>query len=726
MLDSRITLSAGAGQTGCVSDQRDVGNTISGSVTGSVVQAGSVEQVIVSFPGQDSALVPRQLPAPVWDFTGREHQVAALDSVLPSDTTSHSTVAVLDGTGGAGKTTLIIHWAHRVQDQFPDGTLFVNLRGYGPSMPLDPAVVLGGFLTALGVTQNQIPAELDAAVGSFRSSLANRRVLVVLDNAATAEQVRPLLPTTDGCMAVVTSRDSLTDLFVSESARRISLDLFGPAESHTLLQAVLGPARVDHEPDATSELVRLCAGLPLAVRVAATRVASRPHWRIADVVDEIREDQLADDGASGMVVEAVQVVFGWSYARLAPEEARVFRWLGWHPGTDFSVFAVAALCGLRRRETYRFLEALAELHLVEPVGRHRYRMHDLLHAYARARARARIDTPDEQHAALQRVLTWYAYVAQLADQLLYPGFPSLDVEIDRVGPAPTLEDRAQALAWLTTEQPTLYAAARSALEWEFYAPLLALAATSRFLTYLPRPLWNAQLDIETLGITAARALDNPSAELFLRESHSETLGALERWEEAEAGFASLDTPRNPKRYTAFIGLGGVHLNQGRWQRARHCYQQALPLARAHGQVRTQAVIEGNLATIAIRLGEHEQALAHIDRERELRYQAGDQVGYAHSFYRAATAHLAQEHYASALELAEQALIGYRDLHGTEMLVAPTLELAATCLENAGDLAHAADYLQGAATLYADLGLPTEATRERWREVTARATAPPDA
>ncbi|MDX3187769.1 tetratricopeptide repeat protein [Streptomyces sp. MN03-5084-2B] len=688
------------------------------------MQAGNIGQVIVAASDQVNAPIPRQLPGPVRDFIGREHHVAALDSVLPNETTAHSTVVVLDGTGGVGKTSLVTYWAHRVQDRFPDGTLFVNLRGYGPSAPLDPVVVLGGFVTALGVPRDQVPADLDAAAGLFRSLLAGRRVLVVLDNTASAEQVRPLLPTTAGCMALLTSRDSLTDLFVSESAHRISLDLLGSAESQALLLAVLDPARIEHEPEATDELIRLCAGLPLAVRIAATWAAARPHWQIADVVDEIREDQRADDGTSGRVGEAVHRVLSWSYAHLTAGQAQVFRWLGFHPGTEFSVLAVAALCGLRRRETYRCLEALAELHLVEPVGRHRYRMHDLLHAYARARAR--LDTPDEQHAACQRVLTWYAYVAQLADRLLYPGFPSLDVEIERVGPAPDVGDRAQALAWLTAEQPTLYAAARTALEWEFYALVLALAATSRFLTYLPRPLWTVRLEIEQHGVAAARALGDAAAEFFLVESRSETLSLLRRWDEAEAGFASLDTPRNPQRYTAFIGLGGVHLKQGRLQRARDCYQQALPLARSHGLVRTQAVIEGNLATIAIRLGEYEPALAHIDRERTLRDQAGDQVGHAHSFYRAATAQLAQGRHAPALELAERALAGYRTTPGVDKLVARALELAATCLDHAGDLARAADYLQRATTLYTDLGLPADATRERWRKVTARATAPPDA
>ncbi|UJW32430.1 tetratricopeptide repeat protein [Saccharothrix sp. AJ9571] len=703
-------------------DRSGVSNTINGSVFGSVGPAGSIGQVVVSAAVQASVPVPKQLPAPVRDFTGREHQLVTLDRLLPHDTTTHSTVVVLDGTGGVGKTSLVTHWAHRAQDQFPDGTLFVNLRGYGPSAPLDPVVVLGSFLSALGVAQNQVPVELAAAVGLFRSLLATRQVLVVLDNAATAEQVRPLLPIAAGCMAVVTSRGSLTDLFVSETAHRISLDLLAPAESHSLLQAVLGPARIEREPGATRELVGLCAGLPLAVRVAATRVASRPQWQIADVVDEIREDQLAKDGTSGVVQEAVQAVFDWSYTRLTPGQAQVFRWLGLHPGTEFSAFAVAALAGLRRRETDRYLETLAELHLAEPVGRHRYRMHDLLHAYARTRAH--LDTADEQHAACERVLTWYAYVAQIADQLLYPGFPSLDVEIKRVGVAPTLEDRSQALAWLTAEQPTLYAAARTALEYEMYAPVLALAAAARFLTYLPRPLWTVRLEIETLGITAARALEDSAAEFFLRESHSETLSALERWGEAEAGFASLDTPGNPERYCAFIGLGRVNLKRGRLRRARDYYQQALPLARTRGLARTQAVIEGNLATIAIGLGEHEQALAHIDRERDLRHQAGDQVGYAHSAHRAATARLAQGHHAAALKLTEQALAEFEKLPGTDKLVAPALELAATCCDQVGDLARAADYLQRAVTLYTDLGLPAEAARERWREVTARATALP--
>ncbi|WP_406631902.1 ATP-binding protein [Amycolatopsis sp. WGS_07] len=702
--------------------RQSVSNTISGSVSGSVVQAGSIGQVIVSAPAQDRAPVPRQLPAPLGDFTGRERQVSALDAAMPSGAGASSTVAVLDGVGGAGKTALATHWAHRVQARFRDGALFANLRGYGPSAPLDPAIVLGSFLAALGVGPERIPGELDAATGLFRTMLAGRRMLLVLDNAESAEQVRPLLPAAAGCMAVVTSRDRLTDLVVSEAAHRISLDLFAPVESRALLRAVLGQDRIEDEPDAAAELARLCAGLPLAVRVAATRVSSRPRWQIADVVDEIREDQVADDGASGIAGDAVEAVFGWSYARLAPDQAAVFRQIGWHPGTEFSVLAVAALCGTGEREAYRHLEALAELHLVEPMGRHRYRMHDLLHAYARSRAR--LDPVDDQHAARRRVVTWYARVAQHADQLLFSGFPFLAVEVDQVGAPPDLTDRDQALAWLTSEQPALYTATRTAVDDGVYAPVLALAATSRFLIYLPRPLWTVQLEIETLGVAAAQALDDPSAEFFLRESRSETLSTLERWDEAEAGFTSLDTPRNPERYNAFIGLGEVHLKRGRLQRARDCYQQALPLVLAHGLARTQAVIEGNLATIAIRLGENDQALAHSDRERELRRQAGDEVGHAHSIYRAATVRLAQGDHAAALLLAEQALTDYRELPGTGKLIAPALELAATCLEHAGDLARAVDCLQRAVALYSDLGLPADAARARWRDVAARA-APPD-
>ncbi|MFI6032536.1 NB-ARC domain-containing protein [Amycolatopsis magusensis] len=292
---------------------------------------------------RSGGVVPRQLPAAVRDFTGRTEHLAALDTLIPSDPGPESldkqrarsvVITAVDGAGGIGKTTLALHWAHRIQDRFPDGTLHVNLRGYGPGEPATSAEALGGFLRALNVAPRAIPAEVEAQSALLRSLLAGRCVLMVLDNAHSAEQIRPLLPGTPGCMVVVTSRDSLTGLVVTDAAHRLTLDLLTEQEAHDLLIGIIGADRAAAEPEAVDDLIRRCARLPLALRIAASRVAAHPHLTVADVVAELADDRTRLDILSDTGDEraAIRTVFDWSYQRLPPEQARLFRRLGLHPG----------------------------------------------------------------------------------------------------------------------------------------------------------------------------------------------------------------------------------------------------------------------------------------------------------------------------------------------------------------------------------------------------------
>src|SRR6266496_1970789 len=353
---------------------RSVRNDLSGTVTGSVVQAGTIRQLIVrQSPRREELPVPRQLPPAVRDFEGRDHQLARLDALLfPGDGNRRAgmVISALAGTAGVGKTTLAVQWAHRVEHHFTDGTLFANLRGYGPSSPLDPNLVLPSFLHVFGIQEDRVPAELDAQVGLYRSLLADRRVLVLLDNVRTAEQVRPLLPGSPGCLVLVTSRASLTGLIVAEAASQVTLDLFPPDEADALVRRILGPERVDAEPRAVADLIEVCARLPLALRVAATRIATRPRTSIADVVEDITDEQDRLDmlSSSGDERSAVRTVFDWSYTQLAGEHAHLFHRLGLHPGAEFSTHAAAALAGIDAVTAYRQLEALADAHLIE-IGR---------------------------------------------------------------------------------------------------------------------------------------------------------------------------------------------------------------------------------------------------------------------------------------------------------------------------------------------------------------------
>jgi hypothetical protein len=313
-----------------VPDDLDVRNETGGAVTGAVVQAGSIQQVTLTsaaLPVQPQ--VPRQLPPRIRDFVGRVEDMAALDALLPA--AHHGAVAgavgiaAVDGLPGVGKTALAVSWAHQVQGEFPDGTLYVNLQGYGPGEPVAPGEVLHRFLRALDIVPERIPIEVEARVGLYRSMLADRRMLIVLDNASTAEQVRPLLPANQGCLVLVTSRDSLSGLVISESATRVSLAPLAPQEAVELVGGIVGSRRLEAEFDSVCELVQMCDRLPLAVRIASSRIAARPHLRIADVLAEMGHGCGRLDALSTSMDEAtsVRTVFGWSYQKLTTQQARL-------------------------------------------------------------------------------------------------------------------------------------------------------------------------------------------------------------------------------------------------------------------------------------------------------------------------------------------------------------------------------------------------------------------
>ncbi|WP_307782092.1 BTAD domain-containing putative transcriptional regulator [Streptomyces sp. MBT65] len=315
-------------------------------------------------------VVPAQLPLEAAGFTGREEELARLEKVLGAGAGTVRPTAVVvsavSGTAGVGKTALAVHWAHRARDRFPDGQLYVNLRGYDPERPLTAPDALVRFLTALGVSERDIPAEPDDRAARYRTEVADRRMLIVLDNAATVEQVRPLLPGTGSCAVLVTSRDSLAGLVAREGAQRLDLDPLPADAARTLLRRLIGP-RAEAEPEAVDTLAAQCARLPLALRVAAELAAARPGTPLTDLVAELADQQrrlyLLD--AEGDPRAAVVTVFSWSLRQLPTEAARTFRLLGLHPGPDLDASAAAALTGGSTADARRALDVLARAHLVQ-------------------------------------------------------------------------------------------------------------------------------------------------------------------------------------------------------------------------------------------------------------------------------------------------------------------------------------------------------------------------
>jgi tetratricopeptide (TPR) repeat protein len=688
-----------------------------------------IQQVVLHRSQQEATLLlPRQLPPALRDFTGRRDQVAALDSLLPAekDVASGATpILVVDGTPGVGKTTLAVWWANRVQHRFPDGTLFVDLRGYGPGAPLGPHMVLSSFLSALGMAQERIPMEIDQQSALYRSALANRRMLVVLDNAISAAQIRPLLPGSPGSLVLVTSRLSLAGLTVTEAARRISLDLFDAVEADRLVAGIIGDQRAAGESGAVSELVQVCARLPLALRIAAARIAVRSHWGVADVVQEIRDEHQALATLSDPVDErsAVRSVFGWSYARLSTEQARMFRLLGLHPGPEFSVHAAAALGRVELNTAKAHLEALTDQHLIEPVGRRRYRFHDLLHAYAAHRAELD-ETQTGRRDALAALLTWYAHTADAADQMAFPTTVRLAVDLRPVtAPAPVTE-RVQALDWLNTEQSTLSAAQRIAAEHDLHEVVLALAGAARHLTLRPRALWPERLEAESRGLAAARAAGDRANEAFLLIRRGNTHRMLGSDDAADADFVAvlaaaeeLDDP--VRRREALCGRGSIRRDRQQYAEAREYYQVALPLARAAGAA-ANAVVVSNLSQISAALGQFEMAARYAEQELELRRQVGAGIGIAYAEHNAAVGRQGLGEHASAIELCRRALAGYAHHGGAEAERAAALETLAVSLAHVGQTDRAVECLHEAAVILAELGdSHAEYVQRRADELTAR-------
>ncbi|MFF0177127.1 tetratricopeptide repeat protein [Micromonospora profundi] len=457
------------------------------------------------------AVVPRQLPPAVSGFCGRAAYLATLDGVGKQP----EPLAVITGPAGVGKTSLAAHWAHRAASNYPDGQLYADLCGFHPhAQPAEPAAVVRRFLDALGVHHSRIPAELVAQTALFRSITAGRRMLILLDNAAAAEQVRPLLPASGTTMVVITSRSQLTGLVAAEGAHHLALDLLTPQEARSLLQRRLGADRIEAEPAAAAEIVERCGRLPLALAVAAARAVSEHGSTLSDVAqdlsDSARRLDVLDTGDSATDVRAV---LSWSYHRISSPAADVFRLLGTHPAPQIGLPAAAHLAGLAVEAARRILLELKRAHLVTALSSDRYTLHDLLHLYAADLARTH-DDERTRAEAMGRVIDYYLSHAMAADRALYPARDRPPATYDvPAGPPWHAED---ALAWFIREHQALDALLRSAAEQGRHREACQLAwAISCYLEQ--RGHLKELIDGQSLALDAARHLDDDHLQaVFIR------------------------------------------------------------------------------------------------------------------------------------------------------------------------------------------------------------------
>ncbi len=672
----------------------------------------AVFQALNELAGANARVVPRQLPAAVAHFAGRSGELATLTGLLRGRAEVGGTVVIsaVSGTAGVGKTALAVYWAHQVADRFPDGQLYVNLRGFDPAgSVMDSAEAIRRFLDALGVPPERIPADLDAQAALYRSQLAGRRMLVVLDNARDTAQVRPLLPGAPTCLVLVTSRNQLTSLIAADGAHPVALDLLSAAEAWELLARRIGADRVAAEPQAVAEIIARCAWLPLALAIVAARAAVRPQAALHLLADELRDTQhrwqtlTGDDPTTD-----VRTVFSWSYHALTPDAARLFRLLGLHPGPDLAAPAAASLTAIPIDRVWPLLAELTQASLVAEHIPGRYTFHDLLRAYATYLTHT--TDPDEQrHAANHRVLDYYLSSAYNADRLLNPHRDPITLIPLQPGVAterPAYFD--QALDWFTTEHRALLAAVQHAADsgWDTHTWQLAWT----LVNYLDRGgHWQDHVAIQRAAVAATRRLSDPSVEARAHRLLAVVYLRLGSYDKAHHHFQqALDLSILAADQT---GQAHIHINLAQtWARQRHEVKalaharQALELYQIAGHERGQAIALNAVGWQHAKLGDHQLAVMNCEQALGLFQKLDDRDGQAATWDSLGYVHHHLGHHTQATTCYQHAVDLYRDLGDRYE--------EATALTNLGDTHHAAgnphaarDAWQQALTILIDLDHP---------------------
>ena len=642
---------------------------------------------------------PRQLPPTIAGFCGRRGE---LDRLARMRVTGPAVViSTLAGGGGVGKTALAIHWAHRIVGDFPDGQLWVDLRGFDQDAPLDPGVALSGFLRALGVPPEEVPGELEARTALYRTLLFDRRVLILLDNASEAQQVRPLLPGAPTCLVIITSRDRLTGLVARDGVQRIDLDVLPEPDALDLLRALIG-ARVDADPDAARAVINRCAALPLALRITAEWATAHPKATLRQLADELTDERRLLDllDAGGDPRTAIRAVFSWSTRHLSDAGYAALRRLGLHPGPNFDAPTLSALLETTTDRARAALRELSGTHLIEPADRDRFTMHDLVRAWAAERA----EHDDPEHgraAALDRLAGYYLSGAAAAMDVLYPHERHRRPTIEIGGSVPPAFDgEAEARLWLESEigamltiagrlpHRTIAFAATlrrhleticwypEALQLHQDALSAAVAAGDRAaqagsLINVSRvhartgryPLATEHLEqaaklCRAAGDTAelARALDDLGT---VRGRTGQFPDAASNFAEALALCRRLGDADGEAR--ALHNLGTVHGITGDYGAAETCFQDALVLCRDLGDPLGEAYAVDNLGSVYCRVERYAEAVECHDRALTLRREHGDRLGTAHALDNLGTAYRALGRYREALECHQQSLTLRRDI-----------------------------------------------------------------
>jgi tetratricopeptide (TPR) repeat protein len=590
-------------------------------------------------------VVPRQLPAGVAHFTGRVAELAALRAWQREASGAGEAVriTVIGGTAGSGKTALAVHWAHQVAGDFPDGQLYVNLRGFDPSgSPVAPGDALRWFLGAFGVTGEEMPESAGEQAAMYRSLLAGKRVLVILDNARDAAQVRPLLPGGPPCLAVVTSRARLPGLAMIEGARQVALDVLTAADAGELLAGRLGK-RARAEVAAVHQLTELCSRLPLALSIVAARAAARPGLPLADLARELTDAQGRLDALdAGDPAASVRAVFSWSCRQLSEPAARLFRLLGLHAGPDISLAAAASLAGFALTRVRALIGELADANLIAEPAPGRYAFHDLLRAYA-ADLAATAGTGTERSDARRRVLDHYLHTAYPLSWLFNPARTQVTLAPPRPGVTPEIiAGPSAALEWFDAERQVLLAAVNQAsdLGFDTYAWQLPWAL---MLFFDRRGHWHDQIAVQRTAIASATRLGDLAAQARAYRDLGTAFGRFGAFTEASRYHcAAVELHRQLGdrlgEARARYEIMSVTAHQGRLSEALDHAQQSLALYQAEGNQAGMAKALNAVGWLHGQLGDYEEALLWCAQALGLVSGRGDplseastwdSMGYAH-------------------------------------------------------------------------------------------------
>jgi tetratricopeptide (TPR) repeat protein len=609
----------------------------------------------------------RQLPPDVSDFTGREAELAELRAIVGKSVVKKRTTVVISaiaGMGGVGKTALALHLAHELMPQFPDIQLYINLHGYEPHQRLSPSQALDRLLRALGVVGEALPQELDEQISLYRSRLAGNRALVVLDNASSAEQVRPLLPGSSASVVIVTSRDRLVGLVARDGARLLDLDVLSTDDAVELLARVADRGRIDKKSPAAAEIVRLCGYLPLAVRIAGAKLATRPGMSLAELAGRLADEQRRLGELSAGDTE-VRASFALSYEDLAPACARMFRRLGLVAGPDFAAGVAATLADVTFEESGVLLETLVDAHPLETAPiQGRYRFHDLLRLYARDRLKAE-ETESERDEALRRMMEWYLLMARAASAQLIPGRSSLFYDPSVQQPELDPAARVESLRWFETERANLVAATRQAAGCGFHQVAWQLPDAMWSFFFLRRR-WADWEQTHQIGLSAARKALDRRAEAWMMSNLGVACRDLRRYKDG------IDYHERALAISREIGdrwLSGWILERlgvacrllRRFEEAVDCCEQALAIFREIQDRYAEGLTLTSLGMVYGRVGRFRKAIDCFDQALAIRRGIGDRRGEAVTLAHFGSPYLGLRRFEEAVDCCEQALAIFREM-----------------------------------------------------------------